>query len=63
MHRVDCHYARQPRLDAPALSKLRSAEELHHAMCTIEALATQGRWQLGITPDTRAEFGFLLLPC
>lgn len=41
------------RLDAPALSKLRSAEELHHAMCTIEALATQGRWQLGITPDTR----------
>lgn len=76
VHSFDCclaHYlphqkssfpaALSHRPDAPALDELWSAEELHHAMCSIEALATQGRWQLGITPDKRAEFDFLLLPC
>lgn len=76
VHSFDCylaHYlphqksslsaALSHRPDTPALDELWSAEELHHAMCSVEALATQGHWQLGINPDKRAEFDFLLLPC
>lgn len=48
---------------APAASELWSAEELHHAMCSIEALANQGRWQLGLNQEGKATFVFVLLPC
>ena len=32
-------------------------------MCSIEALATQERWELGLNHEGKATFVFALLPC